>query len=442
MQQLKSTKAEQREEAASELRDSWSSIQLLRIQEAERLVGRFAEALSDSSPLVRRDAAYTLWLVGLGGDQVVAALKQAIKAADDQARFATYLAFWKFTEDESSYSRALEALKHENASLRLEAARALGAYAHSVRGTSAHNEKTVLALIPALRDNDDKVRDAARASLLVVCGIFGGEAKKAVPALVETLEAKDRALRYWAAGALGGVGPEAKGAIPSLLQALGDQDETVRHKSAWALGKIGSDAPRVVPALAAALSDKSVAVRFESAFALGTIGAEAKPAVSALQAATRDGQARVRVVARLALWRTTGEEGFVRPAVAEASATNQAVLLDAFVFFSSIGAPALPVLLDSLQHREASVRMMAAYALSEIRSSATKAIPALIQAVRDPDHEVRNMAAFALGALGARAEGAAPALARALQDADPEVRDSAAWALRSIDPEVVKNRMR
>jgi len=440
--QLKSTKVEEREEAARELRNGSSSIELLRAWEAEPFVRALADALADSSPSVRRDVAYALCSVGLAGDQVVTALTQATQASDESARFAARLALWKMTNDESSYSSALKALKHESASVRLEAAQALGAYAHHVLGTQAHNEKTVLALVRALKDSDDNVRTAARNSLLVECGVFRSDAKPAVPALIETLGSTDPALRFWAASALGGVGPDAQAAVPALLQALRDQDERLRHTTAWTLGRIGTGDKTVVPALAAALADNSAAVRFEAAFALGFIGAESKSAVSTLQTATRDKAARVRVVAQLALWRATAEEQFVRLAMAEIPERDPAIQLDAFVFFSCIGGAALPMLTESLQHREASVRKMAAYALSEIALSAAKAIPALIQALRDPDREVRQMAAFALGQIGPLAAEAASALAQALGDPDPDVRDNAAYALKAIDREAIRNRRR
>jgi HEAT repeat protein len=81
--------------------------------------------------------------------------------------------------------------------------------------------------------------------------------------------------------------------------------------------------------------------------------------------------------------------------------------------------------------RDASVREMAAWALSDADHSSI-AIESLIAALRsDSNVEVRRTAAWALGNVGDRSS--AEALSAALSDADSEIRKRAAWALGNTD---------
>ena len=69
----------------------------------------------------------------------------------------------------------------------------------------------------------------------------------AVPALIETLQAKDTSLRTYAARAVGKMGPAGQSAIPALLKALQDQEVTVRREAAHALAAINSQVPAYGP---------------------------------------------------------------------------------------------------------------------------------------------------------------------------------------------------
>jgi HEAT repeat protein len=74
---------------------------------------------------------------------------------------------------------------------------------------------------------------------------MGGEAKSAIPALMELLEDRDFFVRRTAAEALGQVGPEARAAIPALTKLL--KDPNVRRTAAEALRKIGVQVPPLRP---------------------------------------------------------------------------------------------------------------------------------------------------------------------------------------------------
>ena len=79
-----------------------------------------------------------------------------------------------------------------------------------------------------------------------VLGLFGSEAKEAVPALIEqlrcdktnTYEVTGDIIRWQAARVLGEIGPAAHEAIPALAVAMNDRSSGVREASRQSLSKI------------------------------------------------------------------------------------------------------------------------------------------------------------------------------------------------------------
>ena len=64
--------------------------------------------------------------------------------------------------------------------------------------------------------------------------------QKTVSALIQALKDDDRDVRMEAAESLGEIGPEAKAAVPALIQALKDDNFNVRRGAAMALLTIGT----------------------------------------------------------------------------------------------------------------------------------------------------------------------------------------------------------
>lgn len=101
---------------------------------------------------------------------------------------------------------------------------------------------------------------------------------------------------------------------------------------------------------------------------------------------------------------------------------------------SAIGAPAVPALIDTLQDENESIRASAAYALGDIGSAAQEAVPALTQGLRDESALVRRHATEALGLIGQPAPDTVSALSGMLQDEHYWIRDNAARALARLGP--------
>ncbi len=105
-----------------------------------------------------------------------------------------------------------------------------------------------------------------------------------------------------------------------------------------------------------------------------------------------------------------------------------------FEIIRQIGPPAIPLLVELLQHEEVSFRGFAADALIDLAPDTESIQPALRRALRDEDSMVAADAARALGALGESASPSVHALVQALSHREPQVRIYAAEALASIGP--------
>jgi HEAT repeat protein len=106
--------------------------------------------------------------------------------------------------------------------------------------------KTVIpVLIQVLKNEneDEEVRIFAAHSL----GRFGGEARLAIPHLLQCLQGKSPRVGHWAAIALGDIGPVEESVVPGLIDAL--KNENLILGVCMALGKIGQSARAAVPAL-------------------------------------------------------------------------------------------------------------------------------------------------------------------------------------------------
>jgi len=165
---------------------------------------------------------------------------------------------------------------------------------------STENKNVVSVLIKALlKDEDMFVRRAAVKALVNI----GPAAKKAVPALMETLiyvdayDPNDKLkaeIRMNAAIALGKIGPAAKKAVPALIKALSDpydyllgRDEIqVSPAAAEALIKIGN--PAALDLVEAFEHEEDESVRYKIRRALSEIGVKGSAANRVLPILIRD----------------------------------------------------------------------------------------------------------------------------------------------------------
>jgi len=109
-----------------------------------------------------------------------------------------------------------------------------------------------------------------------------------------------------------------------------------------------------------------------------------------------------------------------------------------FQIIQRIGPPAIPLLVDLLEHESDAIRRGAISELIDLVPHTESIQPALRRALKDADSVVAGDAARALGALGKKASPSVGALIETLSHEDPYVRIYAAEALASIGPSAAK----
>jgi HEAT repeat protein len=158
--------------------------------------------------------------------------------------------------------------------------------------------------IPALIDSAANTNSEVRAFAVYTLGRLAQEPDIVNPVLLKSLHDPDPEVRYNAAFGLGAgafMGGDARAAVPALVETLKDTYGTARAAAAMALGNIHDQPAVVVPALTDSLHDPQEFVRSQAAAALGKFGTNAKPAFSVLVELLHDENQDVRNAAATAL---------------------------------------------------------------------------------------------------------------------------------------------
>ena len=306
-------------------------------------------------------------------------------------------------------------LKDDDWKVREAAAKKLGELqdAHSVE-----------SLIGALRDLNERVRQAAVASLVRI-----GPA--AVRPLVAALKSKHADARLAASAALAQIGNPS---VRQLGSALADRDVAVRETAAAVLGKIATD--EALRELLAVLDQGESGAREAAAAGLVRIGAQTVPF---LIARLKDSKPRVRETAAAALARI-GRAAF-RPLLAalkdnELRETAIEVLwkVDPNWAQSAAAKEAVPAVIETLKSDDERLRRTSATVLGQV--GGTRALEPLLAALADPNSSVQEAAASALGDMS-DPRALAPLIA-ALYQGDQKARNAVSAALVRIGNPIIE----
>ena len=135
-------------------------------------------------------------------------------------------------------------------------------------------------LVKALRDPNRFVRWAAARTLGKMAPV---DPEQVVPGLAFLLNDQDLDLRLQAANSLGLYGAEARAAVPALTQTVSRGDGEIRRAAMLALAAIGPDNGRAaIPAITGELTHHNPQVRQAAAQVLGRFGPAARSAERAL----------------------------------------------------------------------------------------------------------------------------------------------------------------
>jgi len=269
----------------------------------------------------------------------------------------------------------------------------------------------------------------------LACYQLGGEAKPAIPALLDCLNSTD-GLGYFGA-ALARMGSDG---VVALSTALTNQNFIVRDEAVSSLsvlpycsvmnadGEIRNEvfdsvldmppARAVIPILLACCKDTSPYVRTRAVRGLGEIAINEASVVPALVECVHDPDATTRRFACLALGH-----------------------------FRTRAKPAVPSLLEALQDAEANVRRTAAIALVGIEPDNMRQVktlmPILIENLERIGGTGTNLSfgyetVRVIGLCGEQAKPAVPALLKAAHSGQTAIAQEAVAALRRIDPDAVE----
>ncbi len=425
--------------------------------------------LADEHPQVRRLAVEAVGnLAEAIGEHVAPAIPALVAtfelAGPDEHCHGTMYALKKCGE--TAIPQIAGALLHAEPRVRRLAAETMKGF-YGVEGV-------VESLIGALGDEDDSVRFAAAWSL----GVVGSVASPALEALFTAFESdRDDEVRDAAARAIGKLGSEAQSIIPRIVELLNaSTDERRQAKCIEILGQIDAKGNLTREHLMSALANADPAIRTSAAIAMSRIGDTSQPVLEVLCDALAISDLRDHALSAIKRMGATAEP--MLPSLAtEIDPAYTRWTSRVLSAISKIGVeseeqvPGLRNLLNSDDNR---MRLVVAEVLApvpeltevlvpvllEIMSTdlaekgvcdvfyrmgprAKAAIPELVELLHFPDYDVQWAASDALGAMGLDAVDAVPDLLYAIEMSGGRVPSSATHAIVKIGavavPELIKS---
>ncbi len=386
---------------------------------------RLERELKSAEAEERLEAADDLRLLGPGGDSAVvakakAALQNSLGDGDAMVRLHVATALLTIDAKNAKAEAVLAGgLADSAVAARLEAARSAGRLG-----------KLSEALMPQLislveKESDVDVRWAAVEAL----GANGAAAKGAVPQLEALLDRPE--LQACAAESLGRIGPDAAHALPALAKLLQSNEADVQWAGARAMVLIGGkDAKPVVPFLIARLV-KAPRGRelYQLTWLLGLLGPVADEAVPELEAARfRDNE-----LATMAIWAIRPREKF--PWQLGYWADRDCDLWLFADYIDRMGPertkdPALDLMESLVNGRAGRVPSWGYYLLA---ARAEVVVPALMEVLKDGSVSKKGRAVKLLATLGPAAISAKPMLEGLAKDGDARMSQAAKMAIERIE---------
>ncbi|MFA4974357.1 MAG: HEAT repeat domain-containing protein [bacterium] len=339
----------------------------------------------------------------------------------------------------------IKAMKHEDLSVREEAAYALaqiGTKESLVELSRQNTDEAVAAFLSLLESETPGVRRAAA----LLLGNMG--AIEAIEPLREIVKNKDENvdLRKISIEALGKLGDRKS--LPAFRSLLSEKDFAV--SAAKALGSLGANAKRAVPDLIQALKGDDLELKIVATWALGRIGVKAKAAFAAVEEGLYSGDTKLIEASTLALLMIDPDKAYDSFKEIGEQATYMVPILEgcmkekdkaiakscvrSLALFGPAAKTAVPALMEALNSKDAGLRLAAAHALGMVGPEALEAGSLLFGLITsDPDKTVRASAVWAISKIGMTYAKCVPALLTALSDQSNSIRADAEQALGQID---------
>jgi HEAT repeat protein len=296
-------------------------------------------------------------------------------------------------------------------------------------------------LVLALGERDASVRGEAAAALGRLAGMPKGisdeDVPKVVTALSKLLSDKQQSVRFQAALALAQLGPRAKNAIGILCLADNAHDPLswrLRKAICYGLGQIAVDRKngpdsKAVSTLLHSLKDPCAPVRLEAIFALSALGVPLTPLADEEKIEVRkrfnDADKMVAIWARVLLYfideKTMGEKELsviVSYLLKDPDPEVRKTAAQSLGYLGPKAKSKIPDLIAALKDKDQGVVLMGIGALGVMvqTTESPAALGELEGALQDPVLAVRIQAAQTLGKLGKKARGSIPKLTACLKD--------------------------
>ena len=301
-------------------------------------------------------------------------------------------------------------------------------------------------IVQMLRDNSRGVRDAARFAIEALQTNVDGIVTELVKLLADR-EADSRA-RAAAADSLGSLGGQAREALPVLVEVISESDQLVRAAAVDSLIRFEGLARTAVPELFRLLEHRETSIRNSAVRAIIELGEHDEKAIPQLVRLMSHAEWHVRESAARTLENLSGhlKVGGVELAtelnrLMRDRASQQSVRAAAANLLGELGPyakKAVPGLVSLMEGRNWKLQAVAAESLGTLGEHAIEVMPDLPNRLAKLlDHEdppVRLRAVYALGDLGKHARAEASKLAALLIDEDWETFDAVAEVLETVGP--------
>jgi len=379
-----------------------------------------------------------LYSANLLEELAIPALRGAESDADARKVIET-IANWNL---HSAIPEVAKHLRDRRPAVRVAAARALG---------DVNAREAIPSLLPLLEDPEPEARQYALYSLAAL------KARQALPTMLRLLKDEEPMTREAAADALTRM--EHAPAVPGIIAHLKDENPRVRQAAIQHLSSLGS--AEAIPALLPLMTDHNFSIQVNAIWALGAL--KAREAIPGLLRLLEDEEPNVRAPAVSALGQVEAREAI--PRIRELLKDKSSNVRDRAIYaLGSLRAKeAIADIVQAVQHdvrscvggraqsiagtlRGLGAAEAGAELLKALKGATTaearhnfatmlslvgvrEAMPELQALLRDPEARVRRGAVDALRQLGARGSG----IRAVLKDKDPSVLMAAIQALGALD---------
>jgi HEAT repeat protein len=285
---------------------------------------------------------------------------------------------------------------------------------HALQAYGKEAREVAKAIIEALKNPDASVRVNAAIAIGFI-GLDVKDLRDGIDGLSHlVLHDGQGIVRYQAARALGRLGPDSAPAIPALVSRIGDQTASeIRGAVAYALGSAGFDRekgpdPRAVHALLSVLRDRCHDVRMEALFSLIVLGPPAQASDKlrerqTLESLTHDKSKDGKIVdiwARVAIMRLDKVSSkHLTPIATLLKDPDMRVRMNAARAFAIMGKDAKANVRDlgyALDDKEPDVVIWVCIALGEMHDAGQEVLPKLESLKDHQDPRVKQAAAEAI----------------------------------------------